>query len=83
MAWPDRGTPPPIDARSPTAGDARSVETSFRRSLHRATILPIVLLTVGSIFLVALVLGLRGAHRWVDHTDVVIGRANLLQKLTV
>jgi signal transduction histidine kinase/ActR/RegA family two-component response regulator len=83
LSWRERGTPPPIAADPSGRWRVRAVESSFRRSLWRATVVPVILLTAGSALLIAVVAALRTAHGWVDHTDVVIGRANLLQKLTI
>ena len=66
----------------PGAAGQAGVESSFRRHLRAAMVLPVIALLLAATVLVGLVLYLQDLNRWVDRTDVVIGRANLLERLT-
>jgi two-component system CheB/CheR fusion protein len=63
--------------------DPRDVERGFRSHLWRATAWPVAACAGAAAVLVALVLHLQTLNAWVDHTDVVLARAELVERLVV
>ena len=67
----------------PSTSDPRRVESDFRRHLRWAVVWPLAAFFLASGVLVALVLHVQHRNKRVDQTDVVIGRATLVERLIV
>jgi hemerythrin-like metal-binding protein/PAS domain S-box-containing protein len=61
--------------------EPQRAESEFRRELRWAMLWPVVTLLVAAGLLVGLVLYVQNANWWVDHTDQVIARATLVERL--
>ena len=67
----------------PSTSDPRRVESDFRRHLRWAVVWPLAAFFLAAGVLVALVLHVQHRNKRVDQTDVVIGRATLVERLIV